>query len=380
MARRRSHQSASPQAHYGYLALCVGTYLAGACGGDRRPAPTGSATAGSNSGVAGAGTNRGSATATNGTMGASGGTSASGGTTASSQAETSQGGSRAGTATGVTSASGATAIALGSSSVITPSIVQQYVDEFNGFDDTEQKVVNAIPNAQAAAWITDNVPLFECSDKSVEEMYYYRWWTYRKNIKNTASGYIITEFLFDVGWAGLDNSIDDAAGHHFYEGRWISNRQYLQDYATFWLRVNAQGALSYSNWIPAGIYAAYLVDGNSGFISNILPDTVTLYQNAEHKWLDAARGLYHIVPDRDAMEDPISGTGDQYRPSINGYAYGNAVAISRMASLAGNTAVAEEFATKASAIQAATQNALWDKSAAFFKSRLLRYDDVLHRS
>jgi hypothetical protein len=251
--------------------------------------------------------------------------------------------------------------------VISPAVIQKYVDSFNSVDTTEAKVVTAIPDSQAAAWITNNVPLFECSDASVEEMYYFRWWSYRKHIKETASGYIITEFLFNVGWAGLDNSIDDAAGHHFYEGRWISNRQYLQDYAKFWLGTTSQGVLSYSNWIPAGFYAAYLVDGDNSFISGILANTVTLYQDEEAKWLDATPGLYHIVPDRDAMEDPISGTGDQYRPSINAYAYGNAMAISRMAALVGNTTLSQQYASKASAIQTNVQNLLWNKTASFFE-------------
>jgi hypothetical protein len=144
----------------------------------------------------------------------------------------------------------------------------------------------------------------------------------------------------------------------------------LQDYAKFWLITNttdSKGVLSYSSWLPDSIYAAYLVDGDSTFIASILNDMVTHYRNAEAKWFDASPGLYHIVPDRDAMEDPISGTGQQYRPTINAYAFGNATAISRMAQTLGNTAIAQEFASKASALQTNVQSLLWDKSAKSFK-------------
>jgi len=245
--------------------------------------------------------------------------------------------------------------------------VSQYVNSFNNFDSTEMRIVNAIPNSKATDWIIDNVPMFECSDKQLEEMYYYRWWTYRKHIRNGTSGYVISEFLFNVGWAGMDNSISAAAGHHFYEGRWINNRKYLKDYANFWLKTNTAGALDYSSWIPAGLYAFFQVDGDKNIITANLTDAVVHFRRAEQKWFDASTGLYHIIPDRDAMEMPVSGTGEQYRPSINSYAYGNAIAIANMASLTGDTAIEQEFNSKAMAIKSGMIHKLWDASAGFFK-------------
>ena len=49
-------------------------------------------------------------------------------------------------------------------------------------------------------------------------------------------GFIVTEFLPSVPWGGKHNSINCAAGHHFYEGRWLHDPQYLDDYARFWFR------------------------------------------------------------------------------------------------------------------------------------------------
>ena len=96
-------------------------------------------------------------------------------------------------------------------------------------------------------WMRRNVPLFECPDRDVELTYYFRWWTYRKHLRQTPDGFVITEFLPNVPWAGKLNTISCAAGHHFYEGRWIADPQYLGDYAVFWLRKGGEPR-RYSFW------------------------------------------------------------------------------------------------------------------------------------
>ena len=55
--------------------------------------------------------------------------------------------------------------------------------------------------------MAENIPLFTCPDTAMEEMYYYRWWTFRKHIKQTPAGRIITEFITPVRHAGSYNSI-----------------------------------------------------------------------------------------------------------------------------------------------------------------------------
>ena len=61
----------------------------------------------------------------------------------------------------------------------------------------DENIVQAIPNAQASEWMKENIPLFDCPQKNFEEMFYYRWWTLRKHIKETPVGYGMTEFLVD---------------------------------------------------------------------------------------------------------------------------------------------------------------------------------------
>ena len=69
------------------------------------------------------------------------------------------------------------------------------------------------------------IPLLDISDETIEEIYYFRWQTYAGQIKTTPDGYVVTEFLPDVSWAGKYNTINCPAGHHFYEGRWLHDRK-----------------------------------------------------------------------------------------------------------------------------------------------------------
>jgi len=118
---------------------------------------------------------------------------------------------------------------MGKFQILEPEKYQHYVDSFNRND--QETTVNYLSNEKAWNWMVETVPFFDCPDKSLEEIYYFRWWTFRKHIKQTPEGIILTEFLPLVPWAGKYNSISCAAGHHFYEGRWMRERSYLDDYA-----------------------------------------------------------------------------------------------------------------------------------------------------
>ena len=130
---------------------------------------------------------------------------------------------------------------------------RHYVDSFNQHD--KELYVQHIPNAAAWAFLRANIPLLDCPDKELEEIFYFRWWTFRKAIKQTPDGFIITEFLPTVGWAGKHNSINCAAGHHLHEGRWLSDPKFLDDYTTFWFRKGGN-IRSYSCWIADSIWCA----------------------------------------------------------------------------------------------------------------------------
>jgi hypothetical protein len=116
--------------------------------------------------------------------------------------------------------------------LLPPENFRSYIEHFNRNDI--ERMTNYVDNQSAWSWLKANIPFFESSDKALEEMYYFRWWTFRKHVRQTPDGFVITEFLPDVGWGGKYNTISCAAGHHLYEGRWLRDRQYLKDYAYFW--------------------------------------------------------------------------------------------------------------------------------------------------
>jgi len=91
----------------------------------------------------------------------------------------------------------------------------------------DENIVQAIPNAKASGWMEENIPLFECPQHNFEEMYYYRWWTIRKHIKETPVGYGMTEFLVQRSYSDKYNLIACAIGHHIYESRWLHDPKYL---------------------------------------------------------------------------------------------------------------------------------------------------------
>ena len=127
-----------------------------------------------------------------------------------------------------------------SAAVLKPDTLRGYVATFNGQrpDDTSVDLpsdgsITAIRNDQAAAWMERNVPLFECSDKDIEETYHFRWWAYRKHIWHTPAGFVVTEFLPKVSWSKLYNTINCPVGHQLYEGRWIRDAKVIDDYTQF---------------------------------------------------------------------------------------------------------------------------------------------------
>jgi len=238
---------------------------------------------------------------------------------------------------------------------------KHYVDSFNRND--QELYPGYITNGVAWDFLKTNVPLFECPDKEVETTYYFRWWTYRKHIKPTPDGFIITEFLPEVPWAGKDGSIDCAAGHHFYEGRWLADPKFLDDYSFFWFRKGGDPR-RYSFWVADSLWARSLVDGNTRLVKELLPDLIKNYEAWENGHL-GTNGLFWQMDDRDGMEMSIGGDG--YRATINSYMYGDAVAIANISTLAGRADIARQYQVKADRLKRLVQENLWDTDAQFFK-------------
>jgi hypothetical protein len=258
-------------------------------------------------------------------------------------------------------------------SVLKPAAFARHVERFNAMED--ENVTNFVSNAQSWDWLQQNIPLFECPDREVEEIYCFRWWSFRKHIVQTTNGFVITEFLTPVRHAGAFNTISCAAGFHLAEGRWLRDPRYLDDYTLFWLRGDAGKPAkkfhSFSSWFAAAAYDRYLVNGDRKLVTGVLDDLVADYRAWEQE-RQLTNGLFWQYDVSDGMEESISGsrTEKNIRPTINSYMFANARAIAAIARLAHQPKLAAGFDAKAAELKRLTRKSLWDADANFFKVRL----------
>jgi len=248
--------------------------------------------------------------------------------------------------------------------------LNKYVSYFNSIDD--EAVKNYVPNSQSLEWLSQNIPLFDCPDSAIQEVYYYRWWALRKHLKQTPEGFIFTEFITPVNHAGKYNAVSSALGHHIYEGRWLLNKQYIDDYINFWLYVDpahkVQRFHGFSSWIDDAVYNRYLVNLDKGFISKNL-----LTLNADYRKWEVEKmnpdGTFWQYDVKDAMEESISGGRKvkNVRPTINSYMYGNAKALAAMASILDNDSLERKYEKKAAFLRKFVNDKLWDDTASFYK-------------
>ena len=245
--------------------------------------------------------------------------------------------------------------------VLAPERFRETIAAFNRED--RELYPQYVPNAAAWDFLKRNIPLVDCPDPEIQEIYYFRWWTFRKHLKQTPDGFVITEFLPAVPWAGKHNTISCAAGHHFHEGRWWRDPAYLDDYARFWFRKGGEPR-RYSFWAAESLWARYQVTGDDRVMKELLPDLIQNFEAWEKTRRDS-NGLYWQNDGEDGMEVSIGGTG--YRATINSYQYGDAVAIAHIADLSGQSDIAERFRRESRRIKQLVQDRLWDASAGFFK-------------
>lgn len=261
----------------------------------------------------------------------------------------------------------------GAGVVLDPEAFRHHVDFFNAM--APEDVPTLIPNQGAWEWMKTNIPFFTCPDPDVERTYYYRWWAFRKHIKETPGGFILTEFLRPVSHATDYNAISCALGHHVNEGRWLKDRRYIDQYLNFWLRPGTGGLQrhlhQYSGWVAAACWDRWLVDGNTAYLLSLLDALILDYRTWERDRL-LENGLFWQYDVRDGMEESISGsrTAKNARPTINSYMYGNACALAKIASLAGRDALTREYEAKARRLRALVEELLWDPEARFYKVRL----------
>ena len=240
-------------------------------------------------------------------------------------------------------------------------------------------------------WFEQNIPFLDIPDQQIQDVYYYRWQTYKEHLVYTGAqyGYMASEFLQPVSYGAPYGGVVAAAGHHINEGRWLQDKTYGQDVVNYWLAgpgqlskpatdpVNADTfdwAHEYSFWAASSVWRQYLVTKDQDFVTGQLDNLVQQYRGWDNHF-NSSLGLYWQVPVWDATEysaasyessDPYHG-GAGFRPTINGYQYGDARAIAAIAALQGDSDLSDEYTTRADSLQTAMQQHLWDTSNQFFK-------------
>ena len=224
--------------------------------------------------------------------------------------------------------------------------LKNYVELFNRQDNGLHP--SSINNSCALDWLCENAPRIECPDQAIESAYYFRLWTFRKHVKPTPDGNVVTEFLPPVPWDSLHNTIVAAVGHHVDEGKWLKNRrEVLEDYLALFL-TGKSSPWVYSTWICYSVWQYCRFVNDYSFGLSHLEDMVGFYTHmAQEHATDT--GLFWSYDNCDAMEVSISGSDLErkatrgLRPTLNSYMAANAFAICQFARLAGKEDLAQEY-------------------------------------
>lgn len=202
--------------------------------------------------------------------------------------------------------------------------------------------------------MTVTFPKFLSSDEELNITYNYRCELYGRHVKETPAGYVITEFLPDVPWAGIYNTISCAASHHFRDGRWMHNPSVLEEYANFWCTEGNPRLYSF----PAAdsILALAKVTGDYTTADALYPKLAEIHRAWDDHKTDS--GMYRQLCDRDGMEFSISGDG--IRPTINSYMYADKAALAVLAGRAGDSTAAQMYREDAEALRGQINDLLWN--------------------
>jgi hypothetical protein len=231
-----------------------------------------------------------------------------------------------------------------------------------------------------AAWYVNNIPFFECSDQKIEKAYYYRWEMYKAHIRNVGPNeFVITEFITHMSWDHEPYcTINAAAMHHIYEGRWLRDNRFIETYIDNLYNKGGNNR-SYSESIGDAAYANYLVNADSVSLMSHLDSMKSSYQGWLNHW-EEAKQMYWIAAMPDATEFTVASIdqsggkggfdgGEAFRPTINSYMYANALAISRIAAMKGDAATSKEYLDKATALRKNILQNLWSDSVHHFLDR-----------
>ncbi|KKY18166.1 putative six-hairpin glycosidase [Phaeomoniella chlamydospora] len=207
------------------------------------------------------------------------------------------------------------------------------------------------------------------------------------------NGWIFTEFIHPVSWASKYQTIPDSAAHQVLETRWLRDPNYAKDVIDAYTRggVEAQSGITYTHYMHRAILEHAGTTGDKAFLLSQLDGMIQTY-DFWNVTIDSTTGLYHRTPLSDAQEYSLPGylTGgpdggrmqswtdpnndytviwlgpETYRPNFNAYMVAGARAISEVASLTGDTALAMSWNTTASSLYSKMEDMLYSNDINFW--------------
>ena len=247
--------------------------------------------------------------------------------------------------------------------VLHPADYRHYVDTFQQQErEATGKLYQGEDGEDSFTWMQHEIPWFDASDKHFEEMYYFRWYAWKKHLVKASSGYIITEWLPKPNLPDF-GALPDAAPFHIAEARWLRTSAITEDDARFWF-TPGNDSHKYSDAMAATVRDLTLANGDRAFATTLLPALIAnfkLWQSTQ----EDLNGLFWSIDTRDAMEKSISGDG--YRPTLNSYMYGDARAIADIALDAGEGHIADGYYREADELRTLIETKLWNPKDQFYE-------------
>jgi hypothetical protein len=246
--------------------------------------------------------------------------------------------------------------------VLNPEDYQHYVNLFRMQErDATGTEYSGESGEDSWSWMKREIPWFDSSNKQFEEMYYFRWYAWKKHLVKTPNGYVITEWLPKPEFKdGSFGALPDAAPFHLNEARWLRETSIAEDDARYWFSPGVD-AHKYSDAMATAVLDVTMANGNKALAASLLPAMIANYKRWEAEQQDL-NGLFWSIDTRDAMEKSISGDG--YRPTLNSYMYGDARSIAEMST---EPAVKKEFSSKADTLRDLIETKLWNPKDQFYE-------------
>lgn len=250
-------------------------------------------------------------------------------------------------------------------------------------------------------WWNENVPLFECPEHEIEQVYDYRWSLVSKHLRyaDKEIGYVATEFnTMEDTWSGRYGAISCPAELQMNEIRWLRNPRYAMDNMRYWLNEKDIYAQNYSWSLGRGCEETCKVLGDWKIAEEHLNDLIEQQKRWDEgrvcypndRGFDRRRGMYwntgrdssgefnmascQLDEARRGIEGYKIRGGAGYRPDINANMYGNLSAIAHIAKRVSDEDTADRYAHRAEKLQERILSELWDSEREFFIHRW-RYDE-----